>query len=314
MFKYQLPLTFLLFFVISIIAYPSPYTKAFGKKANPALIYLHDGPGYNSADFEYSAAKRLADMAQLYVIIYDRNGCGRNPRVDASKFTFNDSFLELETLYLHYKLQKATLLGVGFGGTLSVLFAEKYPDMVDRIILTNTPICQQWILKKIVFNAHKKYTDEKNMDELSYIKLLGQEDTNSFNYSLGCRNLAMRSMFYKPHIISPAARIIIDNLTSSQIISYLALYRDEELRGFCANERYASINLIPALQHLSLSNIPVFGIYGGDFIMIGDEHRKIWEESIPSGRITWVKDGLYNLFIDEQETCLQLIKQYMANE
>lgn len=56
------------------------YSAAYGKASDPAVIFLHGGPGYNSLDFEVTTAQKLADQG-FYVIVYDRRGEGRSRAV-----------------------------------------------------------------------------------------------------------------------------------------------------------------------------------------------------------------------------------------
>ena len=58
------------------------YTHAFGSSKNPAIIFLHGGPGYNCAAFEISTAKRLSDSG-YFVIVYDMRGCARSSGTNA---------------------------------------------------------------------------------------------------------------------------------------------------------------------------------------------------------------------------------------
>ena len=108
------------------------YSKAYGHKGNPALIYVHGGPRGNSTLFEGTTAKKLADKG-FYVIVYDRRGEGRSGDSTA-KLTFDEAFLDLNNLMKQYGLLKVSLLGHSFGGIVSTLFARKYPEKIERLI------------------------------------------------------------------------------------------------------------------------------------------------------------------------------------
>ena len=47
------------------------YYQSFGDKKDPTILFLHGGPGYNSASFEATSAQNLAN-AGYHVIVYDR--------------------------------------------------------------------------------------------------------------------------------------------------------------------------------------------------------------------------------------------------
>lgn len=109
-------LLILAFLVSSNLWSQSLYIKAFGNEKDRPVIFLHGGPGYNSANFEATTAKNLADNG-YFVIVYDRRGEGRSADMTA-KFTFKETFEDPEDLYKRYDLEKATLIGHSFGGII----------------------------------------------------------------------------------------------------------------------------------------------------------------------------------------------------
>lgn len=58
------------------------------------------------------------------MIIYDRRGEGRSKTLNA-KFTFKETFDNLDTIYEKFRLREATLIGHSFGGVAATFFAEK---------------------------------------------------------------------------------------------------------------------------------------------------------------------------------------------
>jgi len=106
------------------------YSKAFGNPNNPPLIYLHGGPENG-----------------FYVISYDRRGEGRSPDNNA-KYTFKETFNDLNSIYTKFNLTSATLIGHSFGGITATLYAEKKPRKVTSIVLVSVPISMQEKLYK----------------------------------------------------------------------------------------------------------------------------------------------------------------------
>ena len=131
------------------------YSKSFGKKEDPAIIFMHGGPGYNCATFEMTTAQKLADKG-LYVIVYDRRGEGRSFDPKA-KYNFKQSFKDILGLYKDYSIKKATLIGHSFGGILATLFAKKYSEMVSSLILVGAPVSLQRSFKNIIQRSEKIY-------------------------------------------------------------------------------------------------------------------------------------------------------------
>ena len=149
--------------VLSILIYKTStgqdnfYSQSYGNPSNPAILFLHGGPGYNAFSFEFSTAEALAENG-FYVIVYDQRGCGRTKTDTNSSFTFQESFNDLNLIYNKYNLEKATLIGHSFGGTVGMLFSEKFPEKVENLILVGSPISYQMTFKNIIVRCKKIYT------------------------------------------------------------------------------------------------------------------------------------------------------------
>jgi proline iminopeptidase len=131
-------ITILVFILATIVANSQTiYSKAFGNPNHEPVIYLHGGPGYNSIGFEVTTAKKLSENG-FYVIVYDRRGEGRSSDKNA-KFTFQETFDDLDAIYTEFNLKKATLIGQSFGGVIGTLSAEKYPNKITSLVLVAAP-------------------------------------------------------------------------------------------------------------------------------------------------------------------------------
>ncbi len=153
----------LIFMVFGHISYgqDSFYTTANGNVNNPAIIFLHGGPGYNSFSFEFSTAQELADHG-YYVIVYDQRGCGRTKSNSNSQFSFEEAFADLNNIYIKHNIKSATLIGHSFGGTLGILYANNFPENVDNLILVGSPLSYQMTFKHIISKCKKIYTENSS--------------------------------------------------------------------------------------------------------------------------------------------------------
>lgn len=94
------------------------------------LILLH-GNGEDSSYFEsqmdyFSQTRR--------VIAVDTRGHGRSPRGTAP-FTIRQFAEDLREFVEEMGLERADLLGFSDGGNIAIIFALRYPERVDRLIL-----------------------------------------------------------------------------------------------------------------------------------------------------------------------------------
>ena len=104
------------------------YYKEKGK--GKPLILLH-GNGEDSSYFEsqmdyFSQTRR--------VIAVDTRGHGRSPRGTAP-FTIRQFAEDLREFVEEMGIERADLLGFSDGGNIAIIFALRYPERVDRLIL-----------------------------------------------------------------------------------------------------------------------------------------------------------------------------------
>jgi proline iminopeptidase len=171
--------TFLVLLIVGNSIAAELYSKAYGKSTDPAVIFLHGGPGYNAVSFEQTIAQPLAD-AGFYVVVFDQRGCGRSMPEANSVFTFEEAFADLNAIYEKYTLGKATLIGHSFGGMLGIRFAEKCPEKVDKLILTGSPLSYPTAFKSILARCRAIYEVQQS-PQLAYIEMLEQMDPTSSN-------------------------------------------------------------------------------------------------------------------------------------
>lgn len=107
----------------------------YGNPSNKAVVLLH-AFSHNAAFFE-PLAKYLSEKG-LYVIAPDMPGRGKsdyliNPKNYNYWLYIDDLFLILN----YFKIEKASLFGNSMGGITSILFTEKFPRMVNKVILND---------------------------------------------------------------------------------------------------------------------------------------------------------------------------------
>lgn len=153
--------TLLLFVLNLFLVYSSAnadtlFTKTFGTSTNPALIFVHGGPGFNSWDFELTTAQKLADEG-FYVVVYDQRGQGRSDETDLKNFNYTTYAADLKNLIDTLKLKNPTLIGHSHGGPISINFDIQYPGIARAIILVGAPINFFGSMKSIFENCSHRY-------------------------------------------------------------------------------------------------------------------------------------------------------------
>jgi proline iminopeptidase len=285
------------------------YSKAFGNPNDKPLIYLHGGPGYNSVGFESTTAQQLSENG-FYVISYDRRGEGRSPDKNA-KFTFDETFDDINLIYDKFNLTSATLIGHSFGGVIATLYAEKHPNKTNAIILVSAPLSMQETLSTILKSSKSIYINNKDSVNLNYINMLEKMDKSSIEYSSYCFSHAMQNGFYYPKEPTKSAINIYKKFkTDTLLIKYSSEMTYEAPRGFWENEKYTTLDLNKNLKRVLMNSTPVFGLYGKGDGLFSETQIKNIENLIGEDNLNYLSNCSHNLFIDQQTKFINALKEW----
>ncbi|AFU69496.1 hydrolase, alpha/beta superfamily [Psychroflexus torquis ATCC 700755] len=303
-------LTVLVFIVTTLIVNSQTiYSKAFGNPNDKPLIYLHGGPGYNAVGFEATTAQKLSENG-FYVISYDRRGEGRSPDKNA-KFTFNETFDDINLIYDTFNLTSATLVGHSFGGVIATLYAEKHPTKTKSIILVSAPLSMQETLSTILKSSKSIYIKNKDSVNLNYISMLEKMDKNSIEYSSYSFSHAMQNGFYYPkEPTTDALNIYSTFKTDSLLIKYGSKMTYKAPRGFWQNEKYTMLDLSENLKQIVKNGTPVFGLYGKDDGLFSESQVRTIENLIGENNLEYLSNCSHNLFIDQQTKFMDALKKW----
>ena len=303
-------LTLIVFIVATFVVNSQTiYSKAFGNPNNKPLIYLHGGPGYNAVGFEATTAQKLSEHG-FYVITYDRRGEGRSPDKNA-KFTFNETFEDLNLIYDTFNLTSATLIGHSFGGVIASLYAEKYPEKTKSIILVSAPLSMQETFSTIIKSSKSIYTSKKDSVNLYYINMLEKMNKSSIEYSSYCFTHAMQNGFYYPKDPTQEALNIYSRFKTDPLLAkYSSEMTYDAPKGFWKNEKYTTLDLKNNLKQIVKNGTPVFGLYGKDDGLFSETQIKNIENLIGENNLVYLSNCSHNLFIDQQIKFMNALKKW----
>ncbi|WP_299800291.1 alpha/beta hydrolase [uncultured Maribacter sp.] len=286
------------------------YSKAFGDPSNEPLIYLHGGPGYNSIGFEITTAKKLSENG-FFVVVYDRRGEGRSSDENA-KFTFQETFDDLDAIYAKFNLKDATLIGHSFGGVVGTLYAEKYPNKTKSLVLVAVPLSIKETLSTIIKTSKSIYESNNDSTNLRYIGMLETMDKNSLEYSSYSFGHAMQNGFYTPKAASKEALAIYSKFKSDTIFkgedSKMTI---EAPTGFWKNEKYTSINLTQNLKNVLKHKIEIFGLYGTEDGLYSKVHVEKIKGILSKNNLIYMENCSHNVFIDQQDQFITSLKTWI---
>lgn len=108
------------------------YYERCGKQGGKPAVFVHGGPGGGSAPEHRS----LFNPEVYDIMVFDQRGCGRSkPHAELENNTTWHLVDDLEKLRKLMGADKWQVFGGSWGSTLSLAYAEKYPERVSELIL-----------------------------------------------------------------------------------------------------------------------------------------------------------------------------------
>jgi proline iminopeptidase len=97
------------------------------------VVVVHGGPGFTH-DYFFDD---LAPMAGRHTLIfYDQRGAGKSTLVRDSAGLDARRFVDdLEAVRRHFALERLTILGHSWGAAVAALYAQQYPERVERLLI-----------------------------------------------------------------------------------------------------------------------------------------------------------------------------------
>jgi proline iminopeptidase len=100
-------------------------------------VYLHGGPGSGSGE----SARRWFDPSAFRAVLFDQRGCGRSRPLaddhlhDLTTNTTDHLVADIEQLREHLDIDRWVVVGVSWGATLALVYAQRHSDRVRGIVL-----------------------------------------------------------------------------------------------------------------------------------------------------------------------------------
>ncbi len=113
------------------------YWECCGNPAGKPALYLHGGPGSGCTPGQ----RRFFDPDAYRVVLFDQRGSGRSrplasePDADLSANTTADLIADIEALRQRQGVESWTVLGMSWGATLGLAYAQAHPRRVNALVL-----------------------------------------------------------------------------------------------------------------------------------------------------------------------------------
>lgn len=113
------------------------YWETVGNPDGLPALYLHGGPGSGCT----LGARRFFDPAAFRAVLFDQRGCGRSrplaadPGTDLATNTTAHLIDDIERLREHFGIDRWLVVGLSWGVTLGLTYAQAHPDRVMGMAL-----------------------------------------------------------------------------------------------------------------------------------------------------------------------------------
>jgi proline iminopeptidase len=121
------------------------YWETCGNPDGKPAVIVHGGPGSGCRPGQ----GRYFDPERYRVVLFDQRGCGRStphasdPATDLACNTTPHLIADMELLREHLGIGRWLLYGYSWGSTLSLAYAERYPDRVSEIVISSVTTTRQ---------------------------------------------------------------------------------------------------------------------------------------------------------------------------
>jgi proline iminopeptidase len=104
------------------------------------VLFVHGGPGGGYAPIH----RQFFDPAVYRIVLFDQRGCGKSrPHACLTNNTTAHLIEDIEKIRRHLEIEKWVLFGGSWGSTLSLLYAQAYPERVLGLILRGIFLCRE---------------------------------------------------------------------------------------------------------------------------------------------------------------------------
>ena len=126
----------------------SLYWERSGTPGAKPVVFLHGGPGGGSSPQH----RRQFDPARYDILVFDQRGAGRStPHADLNANTTWHLVEDIEKLRAMCGVDRWMVFGGSWGSTLSLAYAEAYPERVTELVLRGVFLFRQrevdWLYK-----------------------------------------------------------------------------------------------------------------------------------------------------------------------
>ncbi len=259
------------------------------------ILICHSGPGTGCEAFH----RRFFCPETFRIILFDQRGAGRSsPHAFLENNTTDDLLSDMELIREQLNVTKWYLFGSAWGSTLSLLYAEQFPQNVLGLILNCTFLARKkdidWFYQygaNVFFPEHwEEFTsiidksDTKNIIDAYAKKLNGKDEVS-------CRNAAKHWALWQANCFSlHPHQENLTHFTDPHFALSLARLETHYFSNHCFIKENQLLNNIKNIRHL-----PMYLIHGRYDIVSPLESAWLIHQACPRSKLVVVRDAGHSL-------------------
>lgn len=155
------------------------YLEESGNPDGIPVIVVHGGPGGGCEDYH----RRFFDAERFRIILVDQRGAGRSTPLAELEGNSTDKLVEdLEAVRNFLGIDRWLLFGGSWGSTLSLVYAEAYPDRVLGLVLRGIFLCRPQDISWLYQDGANRVYPDYWQDYIAPIPEVEREDMVSAYY------------------------------------------------------------------------------------------------------------------------------------
>lgn len=117
----------------------SLYVEECGNPRGMPALFVHGGPGGGCEPYH----RQFFDPERYRIILFDQRGCGRSqPHAHLQGNTTQALLSDMEAIREHLGIERWLLFGGSWGSTLSLVYAQQFPQRVSALVLRGIFLCR----------------------------------------------------------------------------------------------------------------------------------------------------------------------------
>jgi len=137
------------------------YIEECGNPSGIPIVFIHGGPGGGTR----TSDRCFFDPEKYRIILFDQRGCGKStPHAELKNNNTKNLLSDIEAIRQMLRIEQWAVFGGSWGSTLSLVYAQHYPNRVKALILRGIFLCREhdisWFYQDGVANIYPDYWED----------------------------------------------------------------------------------------------------------------------------------------------------------